>query len=132
MSQLDEFLKRDIAFKGDFVQTPTGDLDVIAGLDNVKESLFRRLVTTPGSLIHRPEYGVGLKKFQGAANSLDNQRTLASLIKQQFEEDPRVEEVTGVSVFVDDNKPDTIEIICRVSIVGYGETGFNFLAFGDV
>lgn len=132
MSQLDEFLKRDIAFKSDLVQTPSGDFDLIAGLDNLKEALFRRLITTPGAIIHRPEYGVGLKKFQGSLSSLDNQRTLATLIKEQFEEDERVEKVTGVSFIVDDNTPDKIEVRCRVSVVGYGETGFNFVAVGDV
>ncbi len=77
MSQLNEFLKTDIAHKGDFVETPSGDLDVISGLDNVKEALFRRLITTPGSIIHRPGYGVGLKNWQNALNTLENQRKLA-------------------------------------------------------
>lgn len=132
MSELDEFLKRDIAFKSDFVQTASGDLDVIAGLDNLKEALFRRLITTPGSVIHRPEYGVNLKKWQGSLNSLENQRRLAAAIKEQFEQDERVELVSGVSFNVDDNKPDMIKVNVKVSVRGYGETGFNFVAFGDV
>lgn len=132
MSELDEFLKRDIAFKEDFVKTASGDIDKIAGLPNLKEALFRCLITTPGSIIHRPGYGVGIKKFQGSLNSFDNQMTLATLIKQNFEQDPRVEKVTGVSYNVDDNKPDMIEVICKVSVVGYGETSMSFKPFGDV
>jgi hypothetical protein len=132
MSELDEFLKRDIAFKSDFVQTASGDLDVIAGLDNVKEALFRRLVTTPGSVIHRPEYGCNLKAYQGSLSNLENQRRLAQTIKEQFESDERVEVVTGVSFNVDDNKPDMIKVNVKVSIRGYGETAFTFVGLGDV
>lgn len=132
MSQLDEFLKRDIAFKSDLVQTASGDLDVIAGLDNLKEALFRRLITTPGAVIHRPEYGCNLKAFQGSLANLENQRRLAQTIKEQFELDTRVEVVTGVSFNVDDNKPDMVKVNVKVSVRGYGETGFNFVAFGDV
>lgn len=132
MSELDDFLKTDFAFKSDFVVTPTGDLELLSGLENLKDALFRRLVTTPGALIHRPEYGVGLKNYQNAINGIENQRRLAGTIKEQFEQDPRVEKVTGVSFNVDDNKPDTIKVNCSVSVVGYGETGFSFIAFGDV
>lgn len=132
MSQLDDFLKRDIAFKSDFIETASGDLDVISGLDNLKEALFRRLITTPGSIIHRPEYGCNLKSYQGSLSNLENQRRLAQTIKEQFESDDRVEQVTGVSFNVDDNKPDMIKVNVKVSVRGYGETGFNFVAFGDV
>ena len=132
MSQLDEFLKRDIAFKSDLVETPSGDLDVISGLDNLKEALFRRLITTPGSVIHRPEYGCNLKAYQGSLNNLENQRRLALTVKQQFELDERVEQVTGVSFNVDDNKPDMIQVNVKVKVRGYGETSFGFVAFGDV
>lgn len=132
MSQIDEFLKRDIAFKSDFIATASGDLEVISGLDNLKEALFRRLITTPGSVIHRNDYGCNLKAFQGSLNNLENRRRLAQTIKEQFETDTRVEQVTGVSFDVNDNKPDMIQVNVKVSVRGYGETGFSFVAFGDV
>ena len=132
MSELDEFLKRDVAFKSDFVITATGDLDLIEGLGNVKEALFRRLLTTKGSIIHRPEYGCSIKEYQNAINSIENQRSLARTIKEQFEEDVRVESVSGVSFNVDDNKPDMIKVNVKVSIKGYGETAFTFVTSGDV
>lgn len=132
MSQLDEFLKRDIAFKSDFVATPSGDLEIIAGLENLKEALFRRLVTTPGSIIHRPTYGVNLKAFQNSIANLETKRRLALAIREQFEQDPRVEKVTGVSILKDDNKPDLIIVNCKVAVRGYGEIGFQFEAFGDI
>ena len=131
MASIDEFLKKDIAFKSDFVKSPTGDLDTIQGLDNLKEALMRCLLTTPGSIIHRPEYGVNIKAYQGALNSIENQRRLAITIKEQFEKDSRVEQVIGVSVDYKDKTPEMVTINVRVRVVGYGETGFGFIPFGD-
>jgi hypothetical protein len=131
MSNITEILGCDIAHKGDFLLTATGDLDVISGLANIKDALFRRLVTTPGTLIHRPNYGVGIEDFEGALMSLENQRTLAGRIQEQFEQDPRVEQVTGVQVIVDDVTPDKIQIIVRVKISGYDEITASFVPFGE-
>lgn len=131
MSSIDEFLKTDLAFKKDLVPTASGDLDVISGMENVKEALFRRLITTPGTLIHRPEYGVNVKQFQGALNSLENQRRLAMAIQEQFEQDERVEKVLGVSIDSKNRTPDLVIVNVRVKIVGYGETSFGFVPFGD-
>lgn len=131
MSSIDEFLKTDLAFKKDLVPTASGDLDVISGMENVKEALFRRLITTPGTLIHRPEYGVNVKQFQGALNSLENQRKLAMSIQEQFEQDERVEKVLGVSIDSKNKTPDMVIVNVRVKIVGYGEASFGFVPFGD-
>lgn len=132
MSELDEFIGTDVGFKSDFIQTATGDLDVITGLDNLKESIYRRIITTQGSVIHRPEYGCSIKKWIGSLNSIDNQRSLAIKVKEQLEQDPRIELVTGVSFKIDDNNPDRVELKCRIVVVGYGETTMNFVPFGDV
>lgn len=128
---MSDIYKTDLAFKNDMSVTQTGDLELISGLDNVKESLFRRLLTVQGSIIHRPGYGVGIKRYQGALNSLQNQRELALLIKEQFEQDPRVEKLLGVSITSSDARPDIVKVLIRVQIVGYGEQQFSFIPFGD-
>ena len=132
MATVEENLKKDIAFKSDLVLGPTGDLDTIQGLDNLKEALMRRLITTPGSLIHRPTYGVGIKAYQNAPNTTANQRKLALSIMDQFKEDPRVEAVTSVSVEYKDSTPEIVQVKVSVKVVGYGETTFGFIPFGDV
>lgn len=132
MATIEENLKKDIAFKSDLVLGPTGDLDTIQGLDNLKEALLRRLLTTPGSMIHRPTYGVGIKNYQNGISSLTTQRRLAMAIIEQFREDERVESVTGVSVEYNDNTPDLVQVKVSVKVVGYGETTFGFIPFGDV
>lgn len=133
MATIEEFYKRDFAFKSDFVVTASGDLDTVTGLENLKDALYRRLITHPGSLVHRPNYGVGIKDYQNAPGSLAVQRRLALRIQEQFERDPRVEKVTGVSVNVPDSlKPDLFKVTVRVKPAGYDETQMQFIAFGDV
>ena len=132
MASIEEIYGRDIAFKSDLVITPAGDIDTISGIDNVKEALFRRLITSKGSLVHRPDYGVGIKDFQNSPSTLFYQQQLAAKIKEQFELDPRVEKVVGVSIDFDDYSPQIVNIKVRVKLVGYGETAMNFIPFGDV
>jgi phage baseplate assembly protein W len=126
-----ENLLKDICHKSDLKRSSTGDLDVIDGLENVKNALFHRLITVPGSLIHRPEYGVGLKMYQNSISSLATQRQLALKIEEQFLRDPRVEEVTSVSVSIDRANPQKVTIIVLVKIVGYGENEVQFTPFGE-
>lgn len=131
MANIEEILGRDIAHKSDYVLTATGDLDTISGLENIKNALFHRLITSPGSLIHRPNYGVGIKDFQGAPNTIDVKRQMALKIQEQFEQDPRVESVLGVSINSDDLTPEKTEVIVRVRVQGYDELSASFLPFGE-
>lgn len=131
MATLDEVFKRDIAFKGDFVLTPTGDIDVISGLENLKQALFHRIITSPGSLVHRPTYGVGIKDYLNGPASLSLQTELARRIQEQLILDPRVEEVLGVGFSFTDSRPDLTRIVVRVKPRGYDELGFTFLPFGE-
>lgn len=130
MANIDEILGTDIAHKSDYILTSTGDLDTLSGLENVKNALFHRLITSPGSLIHRPNYGVGIKDYQNAPNSIEIQRQLALRIQEQFEQDPRVEKVLGVSLNYEDLSPEFVEIIVRVRITGYDEVEAKFIPFG--
>lgn len=132
MASIIEVLKKDIAHKADYLVSPSGDLDSLTGLDNVKNALFHRLVTQPGSLVHRPTYGVGIKSFQNAPNTIETQRRIALRIKEQFEQDPRVEEVLGVRVESGDLTPENIKIIVRVKLSGYEEVTTTFIPFGEV
>lgn len=132
MANITETLLRDIMHKRDLVRRPTdGDLERIEGLENLRQALLRRLVTSPGSLVHRPEYGVGIKDFQGSLNSLANQRKIAARINEQFLRDPRVESVDGVSISSTDSRPEHIVISVRYTVVGYGETEAKFIPFGE-
>lgn len=131
MADITESLLTDIAHKNDVIRAANGDLDTIKGLANIKEALFRRLMTTPGALAHRPEYGVGIKDYQNAPNSLANQRSLALRVKDQFERDPRVKEVLGLRFDTNDKEPDKTTIIVRVTIAGFEEVELDFQGFEE-
>lgn len=125
-----DILKTDIAHVGDLVRNARGDLDKISGLANLKNALFHRLITQPGSLVHRPTYGCGLPGFQNGLSSFWIQQKLGSIIVEQFEQDPRVAKVTGVNIFAEDNTPRTTRISVFVVPVGYTETQMIFTPFG--
>lgn len=131
MATVEETMGRDIAHVGDFVKTATGDLDSISGLPNIKSALMHRLLTTPGSFILRPTYGVGIKDYQNGPSTYALQQQLAVRIKEQFEQDPRIDEVTGVRVEFDEAKPELSNIIVKVRLVGYDEVETTFQPFTE-
>lgn len=134
MSTLEETLLVDVYHKtsvGSSVDAD-GDIESVKGLENIREALLRRLVTTPGSLVHRPEYGVGVEDYQNSPMSLANQRSLALRIKEQFELDSRVDEVTRFRLQVNDKESSKLIIFTTVKIKGYGEVSLEFTPFeGD-
>lgn len=130
MANITETMLTDVMHKKDYVRTAVGDRATITGLDNYKEALFRRLITEPGSLIHRPQYGVGIKRYQGALSTLTKQRELATIIEEQFLRDPRTDSVMGVLVSTNQAQPDLTYIIVRVKPVGYDEVEMKFEPFG--
>ena len=97
MSLADDFYLQDIEFSNDIKSAPNGDFKIITGINNLKQALFNRLVTVKGSLSHRPLYGVGIQLYQNSVNNLAKQRQIALEIRNQFKEDFRVSDVTGVS-----------------------------------
>lgn len=117
MTAIDRFYKVDLLHNGDFVAAPNGDFALAKGLNNLKQALFHRLITVQGSLVHRPEFGVGVKLWQNDVGSLTRQKELAVRIKEQFEQDERVEEVTGVRIEkINDN--GTFQLTYKVKVSG--------------
>lgn len=133
MTTITEALKTDLAFTDDLVVSNTGDYELMTGLVNMKNAILRRVITVPGTLAHRPNYGVGLPLFKGAPPTIQVQRQLAIKIREQLVLDERIEEVTGVSVrYEDASMPDTIIITVRVKLIGYGDVSFTYTPFTDV
>lgn len=126
-----DLYKTDFAFTDDFVASPTGDFDVISGLENLRRALLRRLVTRPGSIIHRPNYGVGIQDFQNAPLTLSVKSQLANRIAEQFAQDDRVERVVSISAENINNQPDTILVKTNVKLVAYGDRELQFTPFNE-
>lgn len=117
MSRIDEFYKIDLLHTGDFLAAPNGDFSLAKGLVNLKQALFHRLVTVPGALVHRPLYGVGVQLWQNDIGSIGRQRELANAIKEQFEQDERVDELTGIQI-TNISNDGTFELIYKVKVSG--------------
>ena len=126
-----EALKIDIAHVGDLVRTSGGDIGRISGLANYKNALFHRLITVPGSLVHRPNYGVGLPMYQNSPMSFGIQQTLAAKIREQFLRDPRTEAVSSISISNDTDIPGQILIRVFVKPIGYTEQEMIFTPFNE-
>jgi len=119
MSEIDKTYKKDLLHDTDFKATASGDFVQIEGIDNVKQRLMHRLMTQPTTLVHRPDFGVGLKQFQNGIPSLSTQRDIALRIKEQLAKDTDVESVDSVSIRQDGS---IFYIVVKVTIVGYGST----------
>ena len=126
---LNDIMKTDLAHVGDLVRTSGGDIGTINGLANLKNALFHRLMTVPGTLVHRPNYGIGITQYQGAPSSYAIQAALAAKITEQFELDPRVASVTGVRIASDDDNPSQFVVAVRVVAKGYTEETMIFTPF---
>lgn len=126
---VNDALKTDISHMGDMKNTPGGDLQTVSGLANYKQALFHRLMTVPGSLAHRPTYGVGISLFQNGLSSFSKQQKLATTIIDQFKRDPRTASITSVSVEANDQNPDLTKIKVLVVPVGYTEQQMTFTPF---
>jgi len=130
MATRDENLLIDLRHdKGDFEATASGDLQLTSGRENLNQALFHRLITVPGTLTHKPDYGIGVQQWQGALNTLDNQRLLALDIRDQFLQDPRVESVDQVQFEIDDYQPSLFKIFVKYTASGYNELEETFDPF---
>lgn len=129
MSRLSDNMLIDLKFNGDFGVTPTGDIETITGRDNLRQALFHRLITVPGSLAHRPGYGVGIKRYQNAIDTIDQKRDLVLKIQEQFAQDRRVLDVIAVRFTQDEINPGKFTVLVKVRAVGYNEFDTEFDPF---
>lgn len=114
---------------GDFESNDSGDIKKIKGLLNLEQALFHRLLTVKGSLVHRPEYGIGIQSYQGQLMNVDRQRNLALNIKEQFLMDDRVISVDQVQFVFDNFTPDLFQVFVKYTPIGYNVTDSNFDPF---
>jgi phage baseplate assembly protein W len=132
MSTVDDSFLIDIEFTSGMKASPSGDIQLIKGQDNLKQALFNCLITIPGSLAHRPSYGVGVKRWQNDIGSISRQQALAVEIKRQFEKDDRVEKVTSVQILLDPIRNGLFTVRYKVKAVAVGELEDTVNPFGDI
>jgi hypothetical protein len=133
MANQSPLLLIDLQFEavGDYIKSEANGLQTITGFANVQQRLFARLITVPGTLAHKPLFGVGVKNFQNAISGLTQQSSLGNLISEQFLEDPAVQDVIGITFNNTDLAPEQMEIQVSVVLVGYTDAvKMNFVPFG--
>lgn len=133
MSTIDDILLTDLLHEKDLqIQTGTGDLATKKGLENIKDAVLRRIITKPGKLVHRPDYGAGLLDFQGAPVTLATKQEIARRIENNLKRDPRVKNLKSVSFDNEDAAPELLIITIKFDVIGYGETVLEFAPFQEV
>lgn len=94
---LDERFGRDVLLpndpEDDVRVTPTGDLQTVAGVENVRGALRRRVLTSPGDLVTRPGYGGGIELELSRLGSPARRSALANTIRRNLFADDRVKEI---------------------------------------
>ena len=90
----------DFAFgaSGDLVLSPSGQVLTIAGSDNVKEAIVRRVATALGESYRHPDYGSKLPDLVGEENDDVTWAKAVRTVKQALALEPRVGEISDVYV----------------------------------
>ncbi len=92
--------------QADYVVNAAGDWTAVSGLEALRQSLLRRLITSPGEWQTKPDYGCGARQYVKARNSEAVRAELSSRIRAQFAKDSRVHTVDMVVVSqLDDGSP---------------------------
>jgi len=130
LSNINDSFLVDLSHNGDFSNNEKGDIKTISGRDNLTQAIMNRLITTQGSIIHRPEYGVGLKLYQGVISSIDKQRELSLKIKEQLLQDTRIESIDSVKFSqVSDYQAGTFIVTLKITASGVGQIEESFNPF---
>ena len=129
MSQIENMYLKDLHFKSDFATSKSGDVLRISGKENLNQALLHRLVTVKGSLVHRPEFGVGVKEFQNNIANMASQRELAIRIREQFVLEPRVNKVTSVRITKYEEDDSKFSLIVKYQDISYNNLEETFKPF---
>jgi phage baseplate assembly protein W len=100
---------------------PPVDLGVVAGVDNLAQALLLRLLTPFGALAHlgHPGYGCRLHELIGELNNETSRNRAKMYVLQALADEPRVKEVTSVSVTPSPRDPAEVDV--RVALLTIGE-----------
>ena len=94
-----QFFGVDLLFTNDLHVTPKGDWQIIDGLENLRQAIYRRLQVKPGEFRVRPDYGVGVASYVKKAMPKSRIDELRQRIITQLAKDKRIDRVVSVEVF---------------------------------
>lgn len=101
----------DIALTGgSFSESPSGDLSVVRGVAETRQSVYRELPAVRGSVPRRPNWGGDLNGIIMQSRSRDNLDKAATRARACLTSNPRISKVHEVSIFVDDNDNTVVRV----------------------
>lgn len=120
LSDFDKSLLIDVRFVTpifdfDIVPNDQGDIDAIVGKENVREALYRRLVTPKGALFWAPEYGTRLLELHNEPASTSNLSLMEAEVYQAVIDEQRLDDDANVRV---ENDGEKINIVIQATIKG--------------
>lgn len=99
----------------------------VAGSAAVEQSIRTLLLTEPGERIARPNFGVGLRRFLFAPNSLELRTQIRAAVVDALARDEARISVEAVAVTTDPRAATVLRIAIRYEILG--EPGAHNLVF---
>lgn len=88
----------DIFFNGSTLISPSGDYTTVSGVENLRRSILRRMITAPGEYKLNPTYGVGLPVYIKKPMTQSNLDQISNRIKDNLSRDPRIDQVITLDV----------------------------------
>lgn len=99
----------------------------ISGAGAVEQSIRTILLTEPGERIARPNFGVGLRRYLFAPNSLELRTQIRAAVTDALARDEARIRVESVAVNTDPREATVLSIAIRYEILG--EPGVQNLVF---
>ena len=127
----DTYLRDLNRTEGDYKASVSGDIESVTGMKNLEQSLLHRLITMPGTLIHRPDYGIGIQLWQNGPLTFEKKRQLAVRIDEQYRRDPRVVRIRQISIQGMPGDEFGIIVSVKLDAVALGTASFDFAIGGN-
>jgi len=117
MPEKDEALGRDLRLRfdelgADLAVSPQGDIDAVSGGLNLAQAIVHRLTTSLGELydIGHADYGSRLHELLGEPNNERTRERAKALVLECLAQEPRISEVTSVSVKANAVEPHRLDM----------------------
>lgn len=103
-----------------YLRTVGGDLATVAGLDNLAQALWMRLGVPQGDLapLGHPDYGSRLHLLIGRLLTPETIALARAYVREALRKEPRIAEITSLSVYPEPTLRDTLRIDLAVRPAG--------------
>lgn len=88
----------DIYFRNDYSVTSAGDYLLTKGLENLREALYRRMITKPGEYKFVPSYGLGINAYVKRRANTDTIAELRRALTEQLLQERRIDAIENIAI----------------------------------